>query len=103
MDNIVLPYNEDNQYVITGLEADTEYTFNVKAVDEEGNESESCEVTFTTLKTEGISSVLADENIVNEQCFTIDGRQVAVPTTGIYIVKKTFIDGSVTTEKKLVK
>ncbi len=101
LENITLPYSAENEYIIEGLSPETNYTFDVKAVDAEGNESEICAVSLTTPA--GIASITVDENIVNEQYFTIDGRQVAVPTTGIYIVKKTLKDDSIITEKKLVK
>ena len=51
----------------------------------------------------GISIPFVAKEVVKTQYFTIDGRQVAVPTSGIHLVRKTFNDGSVITEKVIVK
>ena len=51
----------------------------------------------------GITAPSVAKKVVKSQFFTIDGRAVTTPKAGIYLVKKTFSDGSVKTEKALVK
>ena len=51
----------------------------------------------------GISTPVVAKEVVKAQFFTIDGRAVTAPKAGIYLIKKTFVDGSVKTEKALVK
>lgn len=51
----------------------------------------------------GITTPVNDQEVVKSQYFTIDGRQVANPGSGIYIVRKTCKDNSVKTEKMFVK
>ncbi len=46
-----------------------------------------------------ISTATVVKEVVKTQYFTIDGRQVVVPTMGVYLMKKTYNDGSVMTEK----
>ena len=53
----------------------------------------------------GIStpSFKQEQKPVKTQYFTIDGRETAAPGLGLYLVKKTFNDNSVKTEKLFVK
>ena len=53
--------------------------------------------------TKGLKTPAVAKEVAKKQFFTIDGRAVAAPTSGIYIVKKIFTDGSIGTEKVLVK
>ena len=59
------------------------------------------ELSFRNLT--GISTSDFDQQPVKAQYFTVSGQEVTNPSTGLYLVKKTFADNSVKTEKVLVK
>ena len=51
----------------------------------------------------GFKTPTITKEVAKKQFFTIDGRAVATPTSGLFIVKKIFTDGSVGAEKVLIK
>ncbi len=68
----------------------------------DGIENQSETIGNVPMTPTGISTSSVVKEAVKTQHFTLDGRQV-IPGTGIYIVRKTFDDGSVTTEKEFIK
>ncbi|MBQ2200216.1 MAG: hypothetical protein II415_07960, partial [Bacteroidaceae bacterium] len=48
-----------------------------------------------------ISSVASDKAVSSVQYFMLDGRPVASPKNGVFVVKTHFADGSVSTTKRL--
>ncbi len=93
----------DNWYTLAGLTADTNYAFDIYAIDSMDNESSAGQVVFKTSTATGITAPVIASKLINTQYYTIDGREVNAPTTGLYIVKKTYSDNSVKTEKVFVK
>ena len=52
---------------------------------------------------EGIESIANESDVVSSAIYTADGKKVAEPVQGVNIVKKTHVDGTITTEKFYVK
>ena len=52
---------------------------------------------------EGIEGTVADTEVVSSAVYSVDGKKVAEPVKGINIIKKVNADGTVTSEKVLVK
>lgn len=52
---------------------------------------------------EGIEGAAADSDVISSAIYSVDGKKVAEPVKGINIVKKMHADGTVTSEKVLVK
>jgi len=81
--------------------------FQIKVVGAAAVQTESTayvdNIYFYKEDTSGINPTFADQEAINTQYFTIDGRQVSNPVFGLYIVKKTYKDNSVKVEKVFVK
>ena len=58
---------------------------------------------FTISNAVGLPTLGFDQQPVKTQYFTVAGQETANPTAGLYLVKKTFADNSVKTEKLFVK
>ena len=52
---------------------------------------------------EGIQNNAAETNVISSTIFSVDGKKVAEPVKGINIIQKVNADGTVTSEKVLVK
>ena len=62
-DTVALATVEDTTYTVSGLKAETEYTFAVTAVNDTVESAKSAEVKVTTLKPEGIEELSSAFNI----------------------------------------
>ena len=96
-------YNAGNIYTLSELAYNTDYFYDVTAIDSEGNESEPFPLEFKTGVNTGLSTPGIDQQPVKTQYFTVTGQETANPVSGLYLVKKTFADDSVKTEKLYVK
>lgn len=51
----------------------------------------------------GIKDVVVESDVVSSTIYSVDGQKLAQPVKGVNVIKKTHADGTVTTEKVLVK
>ena len=87
-DTVALATVEDTTYTVSGLKAETEYTFAVTAVNDTVESAKSAEVKVTTLKPEGIEELSSAFNIypnpVKDELFI--ATEVNVKEISIYDV-----------------
>ena len=93
-------YDLTNKVVLKATTGATNYE--VVLVDPAGGILQSGLIPVESTVT-GIVTPTANQEVVKTQYFTIDGRQVSNPGAGLYLVKKTYKDNSVKTEKALIK
>lgn len=85
------------------LKSTKDVNYQVAVIDNAGNKTMSNTIMVAVTITDINAPSSSDKEVIKTQYFTIDGREVINAASGLYIVKKTYDDNSVETEKLLVK
>ncbi len=92
-------------YEVTGLENERTYRYTVEALagpDMMGS-LPSDVVEVTTGDNAGVGSTIAEANVVSVEYYDVTGRTVIQPQNGLYIRRTVMSDGSVSTDKIIIK
>ena len=57
---------------------------------------------FRTYESAGVDEISADSTVSEVRYFDLSGRELAKPTKGICLVRTTYADGHITTEKYII-
>ena len=57
---------------------------------------------FRTYESAGVANLVSDSQVTDVKYYDLSGRPVANPSCGIYLVRSTYSDGHITTEKHII-
>lgn len=85
-------------FFITGIS-----TIGVQSIYRYNGEETRSDIVTIDLETSAVGTVDADRKATEVKYFDLSGREVAIPTSGIFVKRVTFDDGSTATYKKAIR
>lgn len=97
----IVEFTNETSWTIPADATDEDY-FSVRAANNMGGLCVASEGLNKNGAT-GVAGIIAEGEVLSTEIYTIDGVQLSKPQQGINIIRTTYANGAVTTEKKMVK